>query len=148
MSRAYRKIHPGMFKLHGDWDPLITPQELEPLTRAKYGEAIFMGNEVQAMAFENGGIVWLEDCLCSPTGRDRTGVQVIWAWALYQFTTLVNGFPRPRSRARQELALSPKERARLYACCAMSDDWRARPSTRMDESWMERGWNCGDSWHT
>lgn len=123
MSRAYRKIHPGVFKLHDRWDPLITSRELEPLTRAKYGEAIFMGNEVHAHAFEDGGIVWLEDCLCSPTGRDRSGVYVIGAWALDQIAHLFDGFTRPRSKARTGLDLPPEERARLYAYWAMTDDW-------------------------
>lgn len=123
MKRDYRKIAPGVFKLNDRWIESINPGTLETLTRARQGHSNLMGIEVHALAFEDGGIVWIEDSACTPTGRDRSGAYVIGEWALDQIANAIEGFPHPKSATRHGLELSAQERARLYVAWAVSDDW-------------------------
>lgn len=123
MKRDYRRIAPGVFKLNDSWIDTITPGTLEPLTQATQAQSNLMGIEVHALAFEDGGIVWIEDPTCTPTGKDRSGAYVIGEWALDQIANAIEGFPQPKSATRHGLELSAQERALLYVAWAVSDDW-------------------------
>jgi hypothetical protein len=122
---AYRKVASGVFKLNDDWDEPITPEELVPITRASHGESALMGMEVYALAFDDGGIVWIEDPGCEPAEMNRSGAYVIGEWALDQIANVIEDFPRPKSASPHGLTRSAPERARLYAQLAMVGDWDA-----------------------
>jgi hypothetical protein len=89
-----------------------------------------MGTEVYALAFDDGGIVWIEDPDCEPARVNRSGAYVIGEWALDEIANLIEDFPRPKSASRHGLTRSAPERARLYAQLAMTGDWEG--SKRVD----------------
>ena len=122
-------VSPGVFRLDDKWENWVNPGDVESLIRASGSAEALLSTEVYAVAFDHGGMVWIDNPDCLPTGVDRSGVYVIGEWALGRLADVIEGFPRRASLNSVEPVGDADQRVKAYVESGMMGDWEAEANS-------------------
>jgi len=122
-------VSPGVFRLDDKWENWVNPGDVDSLIRASGSAEALLSTEVYAVAFDHGGMVWIDNPDCSPTGMDRSGVYVIGEWALGRLADVIEGFPRRAALNSVEPVGDADQRVKAYVESGMMGDWEAEANS-------------------
>ena len=119
----YVEVSPGVFRLDDVREDAMNPGDVESLPWASGSAEVLLSTEVYAVAFDHGGMVWIDNPDCTPTGEERSGVYVIGEWALDRLADAIEDFPRHASLNSVEPACEADQRVTVYTDCGVAGDW-------------------------